>query len=72
MTAAAPKPYVMKPALPKAKYAYYTVQPGDTLTSIAQNYNGVTVAQIKALNKLGKGRTLRAGTKLKVPVNTKA
>ena len=35
----------------KAKYVYYTVEPGDYLSTIAQNY-GVTVAEIQELNDI--------------------
>ena len=52
------------------KYLVHIVQRGDTLASIAQNYNGVTVQQIKALNRIAKGRALRVGSKLKVPVSS--
>ena len=74
VTLAATKPATVMAEVPapapKVKYAVYIVQPGDTLASIAQNYNGVTVQQIKALNRNLKSRALRVGTKLKVPVNT--
>lgn len=50
------------------KYIYYMVQPGDTLWNIAQKYQGVTVQQLKDINKLSEGHVLLPGTKLKVQV----
>ena len=59
------------PAEPtKEKYAVYIVQPGDTLATIAQHYEGVTVQQIKAINRISNSRALRIGAKLKVPVSS--
>ena len=58
--------------LPKVKltYVYHIVQKGDTLWRIANKYKyeGVTVAQLKQLNKINSARELRPGTKLKVVV----
>ncbi len=51
------------------KYVYYTVQPGDTLWNIAQRYDGVTVDQLKQLNRITNSRDLRPGTRIKVEVN---
>lgn len=45
---------------------YYIVQSGDSLFSIAQKYN-TTVAQLKKLNNIRRGRTLKVGIKLKLP-----
>jgi LysM repeat protein len=56
-----------KPVL-KGKYVYYTVQPGDTLWTIAQNYAGVTVKQIKKVNGIQNHKSLLPGTKVKVPI----
>jgi len=53
---------------PAAKFIYYMVQPGDTLWNIAQKYQGVTVQQLKDINKLSEGHVLLPGTKLKVQV----
>lgn len=50
------------------KYLYHTVAPGDTLFSIAQRYEGVTVAKLKSLNNIHNIHSLRPGTKLKVKV----
>jgi D-alanyl-D-alanine carboxypeptidase (penicillin-binding protein 5/6) len=54
----------------KSKYIIYVVQPGDTLFSIAKRYDLPNVAQLKAVNKISKGRSLRVGAKLKVPVSS--
>jgi membrane-bound lytic murein transglycosylase D len=49
------------------KLVYYTVKPGDTLWSISQKYNGVTIDQLKEWNKIsGNGAGLKVGQKIKV------
>jgi len=48
------------------KFIYHTVKAGDTLWDIARAYDGVTVDQIKKLNKLGRSSKLVIGQKLKV------
>ncbi|REJ82858.1 MAG: LysM peptidoglycan-binding domain-containing protein [Bacteroidetes bacterium] len=48
---------------------YHVVQPGDTLWAIAKRYEGVTVEQIKQVNKLN-SNDLKVGTKLKVLLNS--
>jgi len=55
----------------KLTYVYHIVQKGDTLWRIANKYKyeGVTVAQLKNLNKINSSRELKPGTKLKVVVN---
>lgn len=50
-----------------AEFKYHIVQRGDTLWNIAQRYEGVTVQQIKRLNKLN-GNAIKVGTKLKLGV----
>ncbi len=47
------------------KYVYHIVQPGDTLWNIAKRYEGVTVEELKAVNRLY-SNNLKPGTKLKV------
>ncbi len=51
------------------KLIYHTVQPGDTLWNIAQRYQA-NVAEIKKLNRITNSKFLKAGTRIKVPVNT--
>ena len=48
------------------KMVYYTVKIGDTLWSISQKYNGVTIDQLKEWNKLSGTVGLKVGQKLKV------
>ena len=50
------------------KYVYHTVQPGDTLNSIALQYQGVTAEQLKQLNNITDVRRLLPGMQLKVIV----
>ncbi|NUM57790.1 MAG: LysM peptidoglycan-binding domain-containing protein [Bdellovibrionaceae bacterium] len=45
---------------------YYIVQNGDSLFSIAQKYN-TTVGELKKINQIKRGKSLRAGVKLKLP-----
>lgn len=51
------------------KMIYHTVQPGDTLWNIAQRYQ-TNVAELKKANRITNGKFLKAGTRIKVPVNT--
>lgn len=52
----------------KPKYIYHTVEPGDTLFSISQRYQGVSVAELKTLNNIRDIHSLKPGMKLKVKV----
>jgi membrane-bound lytic murein transglycosylase D len=53
-------------AVKEGKYVYHIVRKGDTLWDIAREYDGVTVEQIKKLNKLGNSSKLQVGQKLKI------
>ena len=76
----APKPNTSKPAKPVAtvkkspevekNFVYYTVVPGDTLTSIARKYEGTTVEQLKTINSISDARSLKPGMKIKVLVQS--
>ncbi len=48
------------------KYLYHIVRKGDTLWDIAQEYDGVTVDQIKRLNNIRNSRRLQPGQKIKI------
>ncbi|MGN0832781.1 MAG: LysM peptidoglycan-binding domain-containing protein [Kiritimatiellia bacterium] len=61
--AAAPKPTVERKVV--GPHLEYTVQPGDTLSLIAQAFN-TSVAKIREMNNL-KGDNLRIGQKLNLP-----
>lgn len=52
-------------ALGKGKTLTYTVQKGDTLTSIAKKYN-TTVAKLKSANKGLTAKTLKEGKQIKI------
>jgi membrane-bound lytic murein transglycosylase D len=52
------------------KVIYYRVQKGDTLWRIAQKYDGVSVNDLRAWNKLKGNQALKAGTKIKVNLGT--
>jgi D-alanyl-D-alanine carboxypeptidase len=66
----AKKPVVVaKPAPPKVKqYVYHVVQPGDTLWSIAQRYDGISVDDLKRVNRIQNSKSLKPGTRLKIKV----
>src|SRR5688572_6232911 len=59
-----------KPAEVKVnnQYVYHVVQPGDTLWSIAQRYDGISVDELKRENKIYNSKSLKPGTKLKIKV----
>ncbi|MFA5972114.1 MAG: LysM peptidoglycan-binding domain-containing protein [Lentimicrobiaceae bacterium] len=48
------------------KLVFYTVKPGDTLWSICQHYDGITIDQLKEWNKLSGQAGLKVGQKIKV------
>jgi membrane-bound lytic murein transglycosylase D len=48
------------------KLVYYTVKPGDTLWSICQHYDGITIDQLKEWNKISGKAGLKVGQKIKV------
>lgn len=50
----------------KEKQIFYTVQSGDTLWSIAEKYEGITVNQIREWNNLKAEEKLKVGQKIKV------
>lgn len=54
------------PELITAKGVFYIVQPGDTLSAIADDYNS-SIEELRRMNKLNRGSVLRAGLKLRVP-----
>ena len=65
------KTYAGKPkskTMPKEKLIIHSVQPGDTLWNIAMRYDGVTVKQLRKINRLN-SNALKVGTKLKVQVD---
>ena len=69
-----PEPYLFRgnpaaetPAAEQPKETIYTVQPGDTLSSIAAAY-GTTDADIQRLNGIADPSLLRVGDELRVPV----
>ena len=48
------------------KHLYYTIKQGDNLWDIANKYEGVSVEQLKRLNKEVKFKSLKLGTKIKI------
>ncbi|HNT24729.1 MAG TPA: LysM peptidoglycan-binding domain-containing protein [Anaerolineales bacterium] len=54
------------PAIPCSVPTYYTVQPGDSLASIASQHD-VTIESIKSFNYLSNDATLQAGQVLEIP-----
>ena len=50
----------------QGNYVYYEVKPGDTLWGIAQQYQGISVYQLKQLNNIRSTRSLKPGQQLKI------
>lgn len=48
---------------------FYTVQSGDTLSSIAKKYS-VSIGQLKRANNIRRGRMLKVGIRLSIPGNS--
>ncbi len=65
---ASEKPIVKAEIKQPYKYLYHIVVPGDTLFKISQKYAGITVEELKSLNKISNGSLLKPGTKLKIKV----
>jgi murein DD-endopeptidase MepM/ murein hydrolase activator NlpD len=53
----------------KLSYTDYLVQPGDTLFSIARNYNS-SVAAIRKANNMSESATLKSGQRIKIPAGS--
>lgn len=51
----------------KPSFIYHVVQPGDTLWNIAQRYQA-KVDQIRKANRISNSRSLKSGTRIKIPV----
>jgi membrane-bound lytic murein transglycosylase D len=49
---------------------FYVVQRGDTLWKIANRYNGLTVEELKKANQISDNKSLKLGTKLKIPLKS--
>ena len=62
---AAPQPEI-KPVQPQVNYTSYTIQRGDTLSSIARRY-GTTADYLADFNKLSNKDAIQVGQKLKIP-----
>lgn len=60
-----PKEVIADKTEENAKLVYYTVKPGDTLWSISQKYEGVTIEQLKEWNKITDS-SLKVGQQIKV------
>ncbi len=58
----------VKNQVSRNKYLYHVVQPGDTLWSIAQRYDGISADEIKKVNRIYNPRGLKPGTRLKIKV----
>ena len=62
----APKAKAKPKAAPAPRFRYHTVKKGESLSTIARRYKGVTIADIQRANSI-KGTNIRAGQKLKIP-----
>ena len=60
-----PQPEI-KPVQPQVNYTSYTIQRGDTLSSIARRY-GTTADYLADFNKLSNKDAIQVGQKLKIP-----
>jgi membrane-bound lytic murein transglycosylase D len=54
------------PEIVTKKGVFYIVQPGDTLSAIADDYDS-SIEELRRMNKMSKASVLKAGMKLKVP-----
>lgn len=54
------------PEIVTSKGVFYVVQPGDTLSAIADDYDS-SVEELRRMNKMSRGSVLKAGLKLRVP-----
>jgi len=54
----------------KTKELFHVVQKGDTLWNIANRYNGLTVEDLKKANQIADNKSLKLGTKLKIPLKS--
>jgi len=59
-----------KPRWGESLYVHYKVQPGDTLSEIAENYQ-VTTKALKKLNNIKNANELYVGKKVKIPLSEK-
>ncbi len=59
------EPVVFKKAK-KAKIRFHKVRSGDTLSDIAERYQGLTVTKLKKLNRMRASTTLRPGMRLRI------
>lgn len=58
------------PEIVTAQGVYYIVQPGDSLYSIAREYDS-TISELLKMNKMKRGRVLKVGAKILVPKDEK-
>ncbi|MDX1347034.1 MAG: N-acetylmuramoyl-L-alanine amidase [Thiomicrorhabdus chilensis] len=57
-----------KPRWGESLYVHYKVQPGDTLSEIASNYN-VSTSTLKKINDIKNANQLYVGKKIKIPLS---